>query len=209
MSASQARGFETRPDLVADGFKLELFSGMTYSTVQSKSSVSCFPVFEKKFLRSLLGSRTWGCDGSPIGLSRVTEKNPNWLGPVSRCVGKVCCIFRPAFGSLSAFKLWIKYSTSVLVQTLKKHYFAKFCTKFVAFLPFQLFSASLHKKCWKWLFWPAFGVRSNQTLVKINNKGVGKSQSQPKIRKGVASKFSPLIHPPPCYRATGLVLANR
>ena len=138
MSASQARGFETRPDLVADGFKLELFSGITYSTVQSKSSVSCF-VFEKKFFRSLLGSRTCGCDGSPIGLSRVTEKNPNWLGPVSRCVGKVCCIFRPAFGSLSAFKLWIKYSTSVLVQTLKKHYFAKFCTKFVAFLPFQLF----------------------------------------------------------------------
>ena len=39
-------------------------------------------------------------------------------------------------------------------------FFAKFCCKFLAFL---------HKKCWKWLFWPSFGVRSTQTLVKIYN----------------------------------------
>ena len=46
---------------------------------------------------------------------------------------------------------------------LKNLFFAKFCCKFLAFLAF------LHKKCWKWLFWPAFWVRTTQTLVKIYN----------------------------------------
>ena len=34
---------------------------------------------------------------------------------------------------------------------------------------FCFFLAFLHKKCWEWLFRPAFGVRSTQTLVKIYN----------------------------------------
>ena len=34
---------------------------------------------------------------------------------------------------------------------------------------FLRFLAFKHKKCWKWLFWPAFGVPSTQTLVKIYN----------------------------------------
>ena len=49
---------------------------------------------------------------------------------------------------------------------LKNLPFAKICCKFLAFLGF------LHKKCWKWLFWPAFGVRSIQTLVEIYNRGM-------------------------------------
>ena len=43
-------------------------------------------------------------------------------------------------------------------------FFAKFCCKFLALLAF------LHKKCWKWLFRPAFGVHSTQTLVEIYNR---------------------------------------
>ena len=59
----------------------------------------------------------------------------------------------------------IKQSTSsVLVQTLKKVFFAKFCFKFLAF-----FFAFLHKKCWKWLFRLTFWVCSTQTLVEIYN----------------------------------------
>ena len=27
----------------------------------------------------------------------------------------------------------------------------------------------MQQKCWKWLYWPAFGLRSTQTLVKIYN----------------------------------------
>ena len=34
---------------------------------------------------------------------------------------------------------------------------------------FLLFVAFCSKKCWKWQFWPAFGVCSTQTLVKIYN----------------------------------------
>ena len=51
--------------------------------------------------------------------------------------------------------------------TFKKNYFAKFCIKFIIF--FYVFSAFLHKKCWKWLFRPAIGVRSTLALVKIYN----------------------------------------
>ena len=64
-------------------------------------------------------------------------------------------------------KLGIKQSTSVLVQTLKTHFFAKFCCKFVTFLRFVSFIALKH---WKWLFPPALAVRSTQTLVEIYNK---------------------------------------
>ena len=39
----------------------------------------------------------------------------------------------------------------------------KFCCKFLAFSSFS------HKKRWKWLFGPAFGVRSTQTLVEKYN----------------------------------------
>ena len=37
-------------------------------------------------------------------------------------------------------------------------------------LLFCIFSAFWHKKCWIWLFWLAFEVRSTQTLVEIYNK---------------------------------------
>ena len=47
--------------------------------------------------------------------------------------------------------------------TILHLFFAEFCCKILAFLGF------LHKKRWKWLFPPAFGVRSTQTLVKIYN----------------------------------------
>ena len=60
----------------------------------------------------------------------------------------------------------IKHWTGILVQTKIPTFFAKFCIKFVTFLRFSGF---LHKKCLKWLFQPAFGVCSNQMLVKINN----------------------------------------
>ena len=63
------------------------------------------------------------------------------------------------------FFLGIKQSTSVLVQTQKNWvFFAWFWIKVLHFLAFQ------HKKHWKLLFWPAFGVRSTQTLVEIFNK---------------------------------------
>ena len=45
----------------------------------------------------------------------------------------------------------------------KKLFFAEICCKFLAFLGF------LQQKRWKWLFRPAFGVRSTQTLVEIYN----------------------------------------
>ena len=50
---------------------------------------------------------------------------------------------------------------------LKKLFFRKICSKCVTFL--NVFSAFLHEKCWKWLFWPGFGVRSTQMLVEIYN----------------------------------------
>ena len=50
------------------------------------------------------------------------------------------------------------------VANLKNPFFAKFCSKFVTF--FCIFSAFLHKKCWKWLFPP---------LVEIHHKCFVKS----------------------------------
>ena len=46
----------------------------------------------------------------------------------------------------------------------KKQIFGKFCVKFLAF--FIFFCSNTLKS----IFWPAFGVRSNQTLVEIYNK---------------------------------------
>ena len=45
-------------------------------------------------------------------------------------------------------------------------FFAKFCTSFIAFSSFFSFTAQKRQKS---IFWPAFGVRSTQTPVKINN----------------------------------------
>ena len=62
--------------------------------------------------------------------------------------------------------LGIKHPTSVWVLTQKTLFFAQFYFKFAIFC---VFSAFEHKKCWKCLFWPAFGVPSNPTLVNIYN----------------------------------------
>ena len=64
-------------------------------------------------------------------------------------------------------KLWIR--------TLKQHFGAKskkpvFCKILQLFFYFfALFKQFSRKKCWKWLFWPAFGVPSTQTLFQIYN----------------------------------------
>ena len=52
---------------------------------------------------------------------------------------------------------------------LKKNCFLlKFAANFFLFIGF------LHKKCWKWPFRPAFGVRNTQMLVKICNTHLNK-----------------------------------
>ena len=61
----------------------------------------------------------------------------------------------------------IKHWTSVWVLTQKNVFLLNFTTNLLLFLRF---SAFLHKKHWKWLFWLGFGMRSTQTLVKIYNK---------------------------------------
>ena len=69
-------------------------------------------------------------------------------------------------------------STSVLVPAQNKVFFEKFCCKYLSF--FKLF---ITKKCWKWLFWPAFGVCSTQMLVKIYNRHVWPSPNLGKNAK--------------------------
>ena len=99
----------------------------------------------------------------------------------------ICCIFWPAFGccacqrlvqivifsifcaknlkkqEICSIFLGVKQSTSVLVQMQKTCYLLKFAANFL------LFQGFLHKKCWKCLLQPAFGVHSTQTLVEIYN----------------------------------------
>ena len=97
-----------------------------------------------------------------------------------------CWIFWPAFGcytlqNLNIYDLQLFKGKNVFLdkfyyffgnktvdqrfgENLKNLFLAEICCKFLALLAF------LHTKCWKWLFQPAFGVRSTQTLVEIYNR---------------------------------------
>ena len=89
-----------------------------------------------------------------------------------------CCIFRPAFGCCApqmlveivifsifcADKLKNATRPAFWFKLKKPVFLLDFESYFCIFLAFQ------HKKFWKWLFWPAFGVPSTQTLVEIYNK---------------------------------------
>ena len=63
--------------------------------------------------------------------------------------------------------VWNKTLNHCLSANFKKNIFAKY---YLNFLDFFLFSVFLHKKLWKGIFWPALGVSSTQTLVKIYSK---------------------------------------
>ena len=55
---------------------------------------------------------------------------------------------------------------------------------------FLLFSAFLHKKRWKWLFQPVFGVPSTQMLVKIYNNWVILPLTQPQVTNQQKKAFT-------------------
>ena len=77
------------------------------------------------------------------------------------------CLFKQ---KKTVFFLGIKHLTSVLVQTLKKTFFAKFCCKFLSFWHFFSFSA---QKMLKMKI-----STSTQTLVEIHNIWLSSTRSR-------------------------------
>ena len=86
------------------------------------------------------------------------------------------------FNQSLIYLLCILTSEQVLHTTFAgwNHLFLPICTHLCIIwfniqinkLCFFPFSASLHEKGWKSIFWPVFGVRSTQTLVEIFNNTV-------------------------------------
>ena len=82
-----------------------------------------------------------------------------WINKIS-VIGNYTCLLK------KHYKFGNKTINQCLVQTLKTRCLAKF---FIKFVPFCIFPAFWHKKRWKRLFPPAFGVCSTQPLVEIYN----------------------------------------